>query len=461
VKQIVNQEQDMKDQQADAAEMKALQAQILSCYQQDRQELKEFKGAVDKQELIIARQLKSVQWQLQRMQRAATESKSLIPPDYEIPFFELTLREIIGQGGIATVYAGLWGSQPVAIKLLSASLSGKEGREFTREAQILSRLRNPFIVPFYGACLEEGHACLVMEYLPLGSLHDYLPKNLLTLVQKKQIAEDISKGLQYLHKKGLIHGDLRSANILLTGERRAKIADFGLTQTRAYSVQSLGKISPAVAWCAPELFREEKLSEKSDIFSLGMLLWELFMGKQPFAGLTTEAQLQKILAGERETFSDSVPKEWKKIITVCWSPNPDDRPELTDIITQIAAFDPAAYYYRQGKTAEKTHDYKFAADCYQQAKELKLTQAHTSIAMLLLVGKGMAQNKVQAYQLLLIAATAGHQRAMKNLAIMLDKGDGVKQDLRQALFWYQRAGDPSALQRAKRLTEKLSLSLSQ
>lgn len=273
----------MKDQKADAAAMKALQGEILSCYQENCQELKAFKGVVDKRELILARQLDSVKWQLQRMHWAATEIKSLLPPDYEIPFFELSLREVIGQGSIATVYAGLWDSQSVAIKLLSASLAGKEGLEFTREAQILSHLRNSFIVPFYGACLEEGHACLVMEYLPLGSLDRYLTKNPLTLVQQKQIAKDITQGLQYLHKKGLVHGDLRSANILLTADFHAKIADFGLTHTRAYSIQSIGKISPAVAWCAPELFREEKISEKSDIYSLGMVLWELFTRRKPSA----------------------------------------------------------------------------------------------------------------------------------------------------------------------------------
>ena len=230
----------------------------------------------------------------------------------------MTLKEVVGQGAIATVYAGEWNGQPVAIKMLSTSLSGKEGLEFVREVQILSRLRSPFVVPFYGACLEEGHACMVMEYLSLGSLADYLSKNPLTLMQQKQIAVDIVRGLQYLHNKGLLHGDLRGANILLTADRHAKIADFGLTQTRAYSIRTLDKISPAIAWCAPELFRETKMTEKSDIYSLGTLLWEVFTGKKPFVDVAIEVQMQKILAGKREKFSTEVPAEWKKIITACW-----------------------------------------------------------------------------------------------------------------------------------------------
>ncbi len=462
-KQITDHEQDSKDQKADATQLKAEQKKILECYQKNQQELKAFKGAFEQRERMMARQMDSIKHQLEKLLPAKDqEKKPLLPPDLEIPFFALTLKEKIGEGAIATVYTGEWEGQPVAIKMLSAALSGQEGKEFVREVQILSRLRSPFIVPFYGACLEEGHACLVMEYLSLGSLADYLNKNKLTLMQQKQIAVDIIRGLQYLHNKGLLHGDLRGANILLTADYHAKISDFGLTQTRTYSIQSLDKISPAIAWCAPELLGESKMTEQCDIYSLGTVLWELFTAKQPFADIAIEMQTKNILAGKREVISAEVPLEWKQGITACWSHNPKDRPALTEVLSQIESFDPIKVHYQRGKQAEEIKDYKTAAMIYRQATEWNYPAAFTSLAMLMLVGKGVPQDKTQAFQFLLIAANQGHCRAMKNAAIMLDKGDGIAQDQRKALFWYRRAaeaGDPEALKRAKRLEEKLSLSL--
>ena len=463
VKQIANREQDSKDQKTDAVELKAQQEKILACYQKNQLELKAFKGAFDQRERMMTRQLDSIKCKLEKLlPDKDQEKKPLLPPDLEIPFFALTLKEKIGEGAVATVYTGEWEGQPVAIKMLSAALSGREGMEFVREVQILSRLRSPFVVPFYGACLEEGHACLVMEYLSLGSLADYLSKNKLTLVQQKQIAVDIIRGLQYLHNKGILHSDLRGANILLTADRRARIADFGLTQTQAFSIQSLHKISPAVAWCAPELLRESKMTAQCDIYSLGTLLWELFTGKKPFVGITIEVQMKKILEGKRETISAEISVEWKQIITACWSHNPQDRPALTEVLSRIESFDPVAAHYQRGKQAEEAKDYKMAATIYRQATECDYAAAFTSLAILMLMGKGVTQDKAQAFQLLLIAANKGHCRAMKNAAIMLDKGDGIAKDQRKALFWYRRAaeaGDQEALKRAQRLDEKLSVSL--
>ena len=144
--------------------------------------------------------------------------------------------------------------------------------------------------------------------------------------------------------------------------------------------------------------------------------------------------------------------------------NPEDRPALTDVLSHINSFDPMADYCQRGKQAEEAKDYKTAVTLYRQASEWDYAAAFTSLAILMLMGKGITQDKVQAFQLLLTAANKGHRRAMKNVAIMLDKGDGVDKDQHKALFWYRRAadaGDQEALKRVKRLEEKLSLSLTQ
>ncbi len=460
-KQITNRQQDIEDQKADAIEVKSAQKEILSLNQKMLGELKDFKGASSQREEIIARQLTSLKWQLQKIRQSDLDSKELISPDYQIPFFELTLREMIAKGNIGVIYSGCWNEQLVAIKLLSTPLSGAEGLEFSREVKIISRLRNQQIVQFYGACLEEGHACIVMEYMEKGSLVDYLVENKLTSLQQKQIALDIARGLQYLHKNGLVHCDLHSANILLTSECRAKITDFGLAKTYAYSLKSVSKISQAIAWCAPELLCSGTTTVKADIYSLGTILWEIFTGRKPFADLTTEIILKKIQAGEREELTGAIPKDIQIMINACWSADPEKRSDMNLLIQQLEAYDPAKFFYRQAQVLEKLKDYKSAQKHYQQAVDLNLVDAFSSLAMLFLSGKGgIAVDKTQAYQLLLAAATKGYSRAMKNLAIMLDKGDGVPQDQQKAFFWYQKAGDSSSLRRAQRLKEKLSLETS-
>ena len=441
--QITNREQDVADQKADAQALKVGQAEILSLNQRMLRELQEFKNAAAQRDQILARQLASLKVQLRQGQQPSEkiEAKSPIPEAMHIPYCELMFDSLIGQGSISSVYNGRWEEKPVAIKLLTVPLSGKEGVEFTREVTILSRLRHTHIVQFHGACLEEGHACLVMEPMSQGSLADQLTKRSFTALQQKQLALDIAQGLQYLHHHGLIHRDLKSASILLTAEYRAKIANFGLAKTRAYSIHSITKISQAVGWCAPELLRgESKITPKADTYSLGTVLWELFTGKKPYAELSLEALTRKILAGYRETIPESVPVDIRRLITACWSADPAKRPEMTAIIQQLESYDPAKEFYQKGKSLEEAKDFKVAKQCYQQAADGGAVSALTSLGMFALLGPGgMPKDKAKAYELFFQAAQKGHVRAMKNLAVMLDTGDGVKQDQEQALKWYRKA----------------------
>lgn len=459
--QINNREQDLADQKADAVALKAGQAEILSLNQRMMRELQEFKGAAEQRDGILARQMASLKYQLQAALHPG-EAKLLIALRDHIPYFELVFHEVIGRGSICTVYRGSWNDQVVAIKLLSMPLAKAEGQEFSREVAIISRLKNQHIVQFYGACLEEGYACLVMEWMSKGTLYEHLGKNALNSFQRKQIALDIAKGLHYLHHNGYIHRDLRSENILLNADYRAKIADFGLVKTRAQSIQSIAKISQAVSWCAPEILSAQpEITFKADIFSFGMILWELFTDKKPFEGVSLSALTQKIIAGQRETLSDEIPAEFHPLITACWSEKPGERPNLPELIKQLDRYNPADSYYKKGKKFEEAKRFAEAKQHYQIAADAGLSNALTSLGIFSLRGLGgVPQDKEKAFQLFVSAAEKGHSRAMKNAAVMLDRGDGIVQDQKQALFWYQKAGDAGdgeALERAIRLKEKLSV----
>lgn len=122
------------------------------------------------------------------------------------------------------------------------------------------------------------------------------------------------------------------------------------------------------------------------------------------------------------------------------SADPDKRPEIAVIIQQLESYDPAKELYQKGKYLEEAKDFKAAKQCYQQAANSGAAGALTSLGMFALLGPGgMLKDKAKTYELFLQAAQKGHARAMKNLAVMLDMGDGIKQDQEQALYWYRKA----------------------
>lgn len=455
--QLSKQEEDAADQKADAKALLAGQAQILSLNERMLKELQDFKGAAAERDRILAKQMASLRLQLMYIQKPE-EAKSLIAARDRIAYCELLFGELLAKGNVSQVYQGSWQGQPVAIKLFTSALSGEASLEFAREVKITSRLRHPNIVRFYGAALEGSNACVVMELLAYD-LPGYLAARSIKPLQQKQIALDIAQALAYLHSQSMIHRDLRGANILLTAEGRAKLADFGLAKTQAHTIQSVGgKVTQMVAWCAPELLSAEgEVTEKVDIYSFGTVLWEIFTGKQPFANLSLSKITEKILAGEREQLPEDLPNGLGEMITACWSADPSKRPELSAIVNWLERYDPVQSCYQQAKQMEEKKEYQQARKYYQLAADEGLHNALVKLGVFALSGRhGEPADKNKAYQLFLAAAEKGHPHAMRNLAIMLDKGDDIPVNQQQALIWYEKAGDAASLSRAKRLKEKFT-----
>ena len=222
----------------------------------------------------------------------------------------------------------------MAIKLWNGKLSTDDEQRFIREVQIVQRLNTPRHVPqFYGACLEGGQACLVMEHCALGSLYDYLPSHPLTPVVQHQLAISLAQALQFLHQKKITHRDLKSANILLVTKDsllQVKITDFGLSKAQYPSIASGVDVSRALAWCAPEVLQGEKATYASDVFSAGMILWEIFTGRRPFTGRISLKEW--IVSGKRES-CEGIPDAYAALITRCWASNPHERPSATELAT--------------------------------------------------------------------------------------------------------------------------------
>jgi len=203
-------------------------------------------------------------------------------------------------------------------------------------------LRHPNIVQLYGVCLEPGHYGMVMELMPKGSLFDVLHNagERLDWKIRWEIGMDVGQGLSVLHAQGILHRDLKSLNVLLDGNLRAKLTDFGLSRVKTESAASTKhQAAGTVRWMAPELFkRTAKYTEGSDIYSYGMILWELASRKTPYEDAANEAVvIQWIKDGETEIIPADCPEIFGAVTKSCWAMEPASRPKAADAVTRLGA----------------------------------------------------------------------------------------------------------------------------
>jgi len=263
----------------------------------------------------------------------------------EIAHTELAYGDVLGEGGFGTVYQGVWHDSTVAIKQLKQqSLTEDSVAELHSEATIMSQLRNPHVLQFYGFCFDAPHFALVMEYMPEGSMYGLLHSDqALGWDARTTMGIDVGAGLSYLHQQNILHRDLKSMNVLLYqqgGEYRCKLTDFGLskikTETKTITADS-GK--GTLAWMAPELFgRRAVYAKASDIYSYAVVLWELATRATPFSDAHNPALIAKWVGdGEREDILSDVPVPIRDVITQAWAQDPASRLSATQIVKRLKA----------------------------------------------------------------------------------------------------------------------------
>jgi hypothetical protein len=263
-----------------------------------------------------------------------------IAASHLIAYSELTRDKKIGQGGFGIVYAGTWkyARGSVAIKeLLASNLSEDTAEEFKNESVIMSQLHSDYLVRFYGCCLSPKY-CLVMEYMPKGSLYAVLhSEEVLGWDIRYQIAMDIASGVNFLHKKNILHRDIKSQNILLSDNFHAKLTDFGLSKVKNAGASSSSKgVVGTVQWMAPELFEDEKCTAKSDMYSLGITFWELASRKKPFDFVDRPAVIpSRVLQGKRDEIPKDTPKKFASLIKFCWNGDAKERPSADQVVDYL------------------------------------------------------------------------------------------------------------------------------
>ncbi|KAI9199974.1 hypothetical protein LWI28_000959 [Acer negundo] len=257
--------------------------------------------------------------------------------DLEIDRRLLKIGERIASGSCGDLYRGVYFGQDVAVKILrSEHLNDALEDEFAQEVAILREVQHRNIVRFIGACTKSPHLCIVTEYMPKGSLYDYLHKNhnVLKLSQLLRFAVDVCRGMEYLHQNNIIHRDLKTANLLMDTNNGVKVADFGVAR-----FQNQGGVMTAETgtyrWMAPEVINHQPYDQKADVFSFAIVLWELVTAKVPYDTMTPLQAALGVRQGLRPDIPENAHPKLLDLMQRCWEADPSKRPSFTELKVEL------------------------------------------------------------------------------------------------------------------------------
>ncbi|KAL8154439.1 hypothetical protein V2J09_012199 [Rumex salicifolius] len=259
----------------------------------------------------------------------------------------------IGEGAHGKVYEGRYRDRIVAIKVLHRGNTPEERdsleSRFIREVNMMCRVKHDNLVKFIGAC-KDPLMVIVTELLPGMSLRKYLfslRPNTLDIQVAMKFSLDIAQALECLHANGIIHRDLKPDNLLLTANHKSvKLADFGLAREETVTEMMTAETG-TYRWMAPELYstvtlrqgEKKHYNNKVDVYSFGIVLWELLTNRMPFEGMSNlQAAYAAAFKQERPIISDDIPPELAFIIQSCWVEDPNLRPSFNQIIRMLNEF---------------------------------------------------------------------------------------------------------------------------
>ncbi|XP_071395759.1 mitogen-activated protein kinase kinase kinase 9-like [Centroberyx affinis] len=294
-----------------------------------------------------------------------------VPPLHllEIEFSELTLEEIIGVGGFGKVYRAIWQGEEVAVKAARRDPDEDVGQTLEsvrQEAKLFAMLHHPNIMALLGVCLQEPNLCLVMEFARGGPLNRALSGKRIPPCTLVDWAVQIARAMHYLHSQAIvpiIHRDLKSSNILILervemedlSNKTLKITDFGLAREwhRTTKMSAAG----TYAWMAPEVIRSSTFSKGSDVWSYGVLLWELLTGEVPFRGIDGLAVAYGVAMNKLALpVPSTCPEPFARLMEDCWSPDPHCRPHFTSVLDQLTAIEESGFFEMPAESFHSLQD---------------------------------------------------------------------------------------------------------
>ena len=266
------------------------------------------------------------------------------PPKLEstIDESELVYHEQVGRGASGDVFRVTWkskefGNIQAAAKKIPCLKNENVEEKFGSEVNYLQTLKHENIITYYGQVVTPDYLVIVTEYAANGSLYDYLRQRTTHLPQRQRLewAIQAAKGIGYLQDNNILHRDIKSGNFLITSDNILKICDFGIAKDLT-STKTTTSEKGTVRWLAPEVFTEEKLSPKADIFAFGIMLWELETGEIPYKGIRSERVMWMVgNKGLRPEIPPDCYPELQDLMQRCWNGNRHKRPDVEKILERL------------------------------------------------------------------------------------------------------------------------------
>uniref|UniRef100_A0A915PHW0 Tyrosine-protein kinase n=1 Tax=Setaria digitata TaxID=48799 RepID=A0A915PHW0_9BILA len=284
---------------------------------------------------------------------------------WEIRHEQIEVNELLGEGAVSAVYKGILkdieSAKEVAVKVRKGRRLNRELiEEICREARIMRRLEHPNVVHLYGIAISKEPIMLLMEFMKDGSLDVFLATKGSALSKRRKLyfCLDIASGLEFLHKNGVIHRDISARSkkftlvvndhlMKLEDERNClvedlcvKISDFKLSreigkEDENYELTEFKQNLP-IRWLAPETIRNAVYTSKSDVFSYGVLMWEIFTnGVEPYCGMTIAEVIFNVKSGYRMPSPDAMPKPLQVVQQNCFTTEVSERWSIAQIRKEI------------------------------------------------------------------------------------------------------------------------------
>nr|WIL59862.1 nodulation protein [Melilotus officinalis] len=270
--------------------------------------------------------------------------------EWNVDLSKLLVGLRFASGAQSRLYHGRYEDEPVAVKIMRVpddddergTLAAKLEKQFVTEVKLLSRLHHQNVLKFVAASRKPPVYCVITEYLSEGSLRAYLHKleeKTISLHKLIAFSLDIAHGMEYIHSQGVVHRDLKPENVLINEDSHLKIADFGIACEEEYC-DLLADDAGTYRWMAPEMIKRKSYGRKVDVYSFGLILWEMLTGRLPYEDLSpVQAAFAVVNKNLRPVIPSSCPPAMRALIEQCWSLNPDKRPEFSQVVKVLEQFE--------------------------------------------------------------------------------------------------------------------------
>lgn len=311
-----------------------------------------------------------------------------VPDEWEVPREKITMNRELGQGSFGMVYEGIAkgvvkdeAETRVAIKTVNEAASMRERIEFLNEASVMKEFNCHHVVRLLGVVSQGQPTLVIMELMTRGDLKSYLrslrpdaesnpgqpPPSLKKMIQ---MAGEIADGMAYLNANKFVHRDLAARNCMVSEEFTVKIGDFGMTrdiyETDYYRKGGKGLLP--VRWMSPESLKDGVFTTHSDVWSFGVVLWEIAtLAEQPYHGMSNEQVLRFVMEGGLLEKPDNCPDMLFELMRMCWQYNPKMRPSFLEIINSIKdeidpAFREVSFFYSEENKPPDTEELDLEAE---------------------------------------------------------------------------------------------------